>query len=171
MSEETVKHRFIFVEGVIIGHKKGKSKKKAENGSDIITKFDQIPNTFTDVDAWPLCINLKCWFCDLNFRTLPIPIGASICQDEAKDKIAVEGIACSFSCAYAYILQKYHNFSSQKYDKIEILKTIYRMITTKECMNFIESPPRTLREEYGGTMSTKDYIEAVQRNDEMINIS
>lgn len=161
-------NQYILIEGVY-SVKKKKKKEHSHSESQIITHYDKIIPIFTNLDNWPMRTNIKCWFCDLNFKTKPIPIGDRIFADEGVDKIGVEGIACSFTCAFSYIIDTYPKTSTERYDRIEILKTLYSKITARDYYHFYKALPKTARIEYGkNNMTLQDYLEDISRKEDLI---
>ncbi len=161
-------NQYILIEGVY-SVKKKKKKDSSYSESQLAINYDRIIPIFTNLDNWPMRTNIKCWFCDLNFKTKPIPIGDRIFTDEGIDKIGVEGIACSFTCAFSYIIDTFAKNSTERFDRLEILKTLYTKITTRDYYHFYKSLPRTVRVEYGkNNMSIQDYMEDIARKEDLI---
>ena len=117
-------------------------------------EYSAIPNVFKSYDKWPKCTNLKCWYCDFNFNTVPCFIPKYI----TKNSIDVYGNFCSFNCATAYIKQ---DINLNENDLSRLLK-LYYIFNNKYVNNIIESPPKTIMKKYGGYLTDKEYLDTLE---------
>ena len=71
-------------------------------GNDDI-KYDEIPYLFENTETWINRTNLKCWFCDSNFESIPLFIPCNVTKNGKNYTMNTLGNFCSFNCSAAYI--------------------------------------------------------------------
>lgn len=123
------------------------------------TVFDSMHRTFTSVDTWVKKTNLKCWSCDCNFHNAPIFIPSSIERSDVVGQLTGSmdtlGNFCSWNCASQYI--NIHFTGNSKWEKHELLKLLYKIFTGTTIEEIIESPSKTIMEQYGGKKTQQEY--------------
>jgi hypothetical protein len=121
-----------------------------------VMKFDKIPTVFTSLDTWLKKVNIRCWFCDLNFETIPVFIPKLIEPASSGYTIGTEGCFCTFSCAMAYINLYYPKI----YDNVrkhDMLKFLYKMFHDSKVREILASPSRHEMFQYGGSLEIHQY--------------
>lgn len=125
--------------------------------------FDKIPKQFTSVDKWVKKTNLKCWSCDCNFHNVPVFIPTSVERSDSVGQLTGSmdtlGNFCSWNCAARYINTYFTG--SEKWEKHELLKLLYKIFTGNSIYEIVPSPPKTLMKQYGGKMSHQEYRETL----------
>lgn len=131
------------------------------------TKYDNIPSYFTDINTWIKKTNIKCWFCDCNFFNQPIFIPNNIQKitDSKKtiNKIDVNGNFCSWNCTASYI--HLHYSRSKKWEKLQLLKMLYKIFNGVTIDHIVPSPPKTLMRQYGGNLTVLEYKNKIKELD------
>ena len=123
------------------------------------TIYDEIPKTFTTKEEWTKKTNLKCWSCDCNFHNVPVFIPNSLERSESVDNtygnMDVLGNFCSWNCAAQFINLYYTG--TEKWEKHELLKLLYKNFTGSTIDEIVPSPPKTQMKQYGGKKTQKEY--------------
>jgi len=126
-----------------------------------IIVFDKIPSIYNS-KTWPKNTNLKCWYCDCSFSSVPIFIPLYIPPNHEPDgtiNIVVDtdrgGNFCGANCAFTCLMKEYP--VQIKQSRLFMLKILLRDIWPEKEIIFIEVPPKTTRIEYGGDMTLDDY--------------
>lgn len=117
-------------------------------------RYENLSDNITNIDF----NNLKCWYCDLNFNNKPIGI--------PKDNEKMEGNFCGVCCAKAYIYSEYkHNMIelNLQYDKLLYLYKKLNNIPLSKNIHIENAPRKTLRQEYGGTLSVTEYKDILNK--------
>lgn len=113
--------------------------------------YNRLPETFKSISDWPTITNLHCWNCTLSINT-PIPIPSSICNiDRDKHIFTLEGIACSFKCAYRYIKDMYN---------LDVKRVILLQMLQKEFGDKYPLVPALSRytlKKFGGVLTDEEY--------------
>lgn len=121
--------------------------------------YDKIPKVFTSVSEWIQQTNLKCWSCDCNFHNVPIFIPTSLEKSDDTDNICGSmdtlGNFCSWNCAALYI--NLHYMGSNRWEKHELLKLLYKIFTKTTIDEIVQSSPKTNMEQYGGKQTQQEY--------------
>jgi hypothetical protein len=124
-------------------------------------EYDQIPERFNGIETWIQNTNLKCWSCDCNFHTIPIFIPASIERSDNVGQLTgsmdVLGNFCTWNCAMQYI--NLHFTGEEKWEKHELLKLLCKIFTGVLINDIIQSPPKTIMQQYGGKKTQQEYRE------------
>jgi hypothetical protein len=126
-----------------------------EEDVKVIT-FDKMPSAFTTLNDWIKNINIRCWFCDLNFNTSPVFIPRLIEPSYDGYTIGTEGCFCTFSCAMAYINIYYPKI----YDNVrkhDMLKFLYKLFNGTKVREILASPSRYELVHYGGPLEMHQY--------------
>jgi hypothetical protein len=117
--------------------------------------WNKIPATFIDIDSWITSTNLKCWFCHLNYVTVPVPGPKRISPDGA---VSVEGLFHSLNCAQGFIEKEFKNNDQVRTDRTSMLRIVAnRMGMKKQVIVAADSPLG--REDYGGDQTIDEYIQ------------
>jgi hypothetical protein len=132
--------------------------------------YDSIPHKFVEFKSWPRTTNLLCWTCDSSFHNIPIfipcsiePSAAGIANDEKKTVIGsmdVLGNFCSWNCAAAYINTTFKG--TDKWERHEFLKILYKRFTQEGITEIVPSEPKTVMEQYGGFKTRQEYREKLE---------
>lgn len=121
-----------------------------------VMEFDKIPSVFTTLDTWVKKVNIRCWFCDLNFEAHPVFIPRLIEPSAGGYTIGTEGCFCTFSCAMAHINLHYPKI----YDNVrkhDMLKFLYKMFHGRKIREILASPGRHEMSQYGGSLEIHQY--------------
>ena len=181
-----VNHGFLFLQGVFKrdGRKLEDMLKDQllwEDSRDIsldiqdVKGYNTIPVQFNNEETWPKSTNVQCWWCTLNFDSVPrfIPIsiepttdgvvGTVILASELKKTpnkkayiISTKGLFCSFNCVSAYICIHTHDMFD-RLNKLSMLKFVYEMLTKKKARDIKSSPHPTDMIQFGGLLSISQY--------------
>jgi hypothetical protein len=123
--------------------------------------FDIIPKQFISVELWVKKTNLKCWSCDCTFHNSPVFIPSSIERTDNDDQhvwsMGTLGNFCTWNCASQYI--NLHFTHSDKWEKHELLKLLYKIFNNTIIDEIIQSPPKTIMKQYGGKLTQREYQE------------
>jgi hypothetical protein len=135
--------------------------------------FDTIPKQFISVELWVKKTNLKCWSCDCTFHNSPVFIPSSIERSDNDNQITGSmgtlGNFCSWNCASQYINM---NFTcSDKWEKHELLKLLYKIFNNTIIDEIIQSPPKTAMKQYGGKLTQYEYQENMMKLNKNYKIS
>ena len=147
------------------------------------TIYDKIPVVFNSIDEWPRSSNLCCWYCSRHFKTRPWfepqsiePVNeisdGSILDSKAissviykkQTSIVVKGVFCTCNCVRAYI-ELHTNDYADKFNKVQMLKYIYELFTSKQTLDIQPSPPPTEMQQYGGKLSLVEYQQKIDHLD------
>ena len=136
-----------------------------------VIKFDKMPSIFTTLNNWIKKINIRCWFCDLNFDTSPVFIPRLIEPSGGGYTIGTEGCFCTFSCAMAHINVHYPKI----YDNVrkrDMLKFLYKMFNNSKIREILASPSRYEMIHYGGSLDIHQYrTKIITINQRMFELS
>jgi hypothetical protein len=126
--------------------------------------YKKLPSIFYDLESWVENTNLLCWYCNLNFDTVPIFIPNVIEPNLKKNNdnskklsIGVYGVYCSFGCANQYI--KNNNNSIIKItESLNKLKFLYKIFYGHNNMpDYLSYPEPYIMFQYGGNKSIEEY--------------
>jgi hypothetical protein len=129
---------------------------RLDEDEDKVMEFNKIPSVFTTLDTWIEKVNIRCWFCDLNFEAQPVFIPRLIEPSADGYTIGTEGCFCTFSCAMAYINLYYPKI----YDNVrrhDMLKFLYKMFHGAKIREILASPGRHEMSQYGGSLEIYQY--------------
>ena len=127
--------------------------------------YDIIPTIFTSKETWIKKTNILCWYCNLEFTSMPIFIPESYTKNENGHYMEVYGNFCSFGCAQGFIDNNINFQGRQKWQTQEILKILYRILNNKEIDIIYPSPSKYLLEKYGGKKKEKKFKEEIMAID------
>ena len=121
---------------------------KIEN--PIIT-YNNLPSIFNNLDLWIKKTNIKCWYCDLNFDTVPIFIPKIIETTGLNNdyKIITSGCFCSFCCAMSYNNLYFPKICDNINNK-EMLKFLYKIFNNCKIKEILQAPSKYIMHQYGG---------------------
>ncbi len=117
--------------------------------------LDKIPKIFTTLDCWIKHTNLKCWYCSLNFDSIPVFIPINVYKKNNILYQDVHGNFCSFNCAKSYINIYFANGDTFIYNN-NLIK-LYKIFNKKNIANIDISPPKFDMEIYGGYLTEDEY--------------
>ncbi len=121
---------------------------------------DKIPAEFTTLSGWMQKTNLRCWYCDLYFGMVPIPIPktveAIVVNEQEVFSFKVEGICCSFPCAESFINGKYNKLTDNV-EKRGMLRLIYKTMTAYDLDHIPEAFTKYSMRHYGGHLTIPQY--------------
>jgi len=125
--------------------------------------YETIPSIFTSIADWPTTSNLHCWTCECTFTSRPVFIPKHIKNISNGDwDIATHGMFCSFSCAARYI----NDFMNESF--YTNLYKLYDIFNNKKVSYIYPSPSRYCMKKYGGHLSEGEFIEEIQKLENMI---
>lgn len=122
------------------------------------TTYDKIPKTFTSLESWKKSTNLKCWYCDCTFESVPLFIPKNVEKDGS---MGVLGNFCSWNCASSHI--NLHFDSDQKWEKCLLLKLLYRDFTGDEINEILPAPNKTEMIQYGGKKTPQQFKDELSK--------
>jgi hypothetical protein len=128
-----------------------------------VVKCDKIPPYFNKLSLWIKSINIKCWYCDLTFSSVPVFI-PKIVERLGNDtyNISTYGCFCSFPCAQEHI--NIHNTKICDHTKFsDMLKFLYWVFNNKRIREIPPAPSKYAMENYGGDESTYTYKEKIKK--------
>ena len=117
-----------------------------------VAEFGKLPKIFTNFESWPKKVNLNCWSCHSNIKSIPVFIP----NIENKKEIEVYGCFCSFNCAQLFV--------NLHYDRLRIihytanLHYLFKVFYGKK-INMITPSYNPLEklDRYGGNWSQEEY--------------
>jgi hypothetical protein len=117
---------------------------------------DEIPITFTSMDEWPRRTNLLCWYCGMNFDSIPVFVPLSMTNLPSGTTMGVHGNFCSFNCAVSEIAID-EGLRVAEWDYTRLLCRLYRLFMGEQVR--VIAPALAKRElaAYGGTMSAQEW--------------
>ena len=130
--------------------------------------YDKIPTIFTTKSDWIKKTNILCWYCNLEFTTMPVFIPENMLKNKNGQYMEVCGNFCSFGCAQGYIDTNILYSGRKKWQTQELLKILYRKINNKEIDILYPSPSKYGLEKYGGNKKEKVFKEEIMKIDKKI---
>jgi hypothetical protein len=128
---------------------------------------DKIPAKFHNIKKWvDLTKNLKikCWHCDSVFIGVPVFIPSYISNSSCGKVYETHGTFCGFGCAYAFLCDKHEfHINHTYYDRLEMLKMLYRCFYNKKIHDFVKAPCKYSTEMYGGEMTHAEFKKELKR--------
>lgn len=125
--------------------------------SEYVQVYEKIPSTFTNMKSWLKKVNIKCWYCDLDFTSVPVFIPKIIDVKSADVyNISTCGCFCSFSCAGAYN-NTYNTKICDNINVTEMLLFLYKVFNNKVIKEILPSPSKYIMEHYGGNTPITEY--------------
>lgn len=124
--------------------------------------YTKIPKRFTDVESWRRVIsNLKCWTCDRLPYSYPkfIPTNPEIGPDGV-ETCEPKGNFDEWNCVIDYIRK---NHRDQAADLEELTCRFASKFAGRKITKIQPSPPKTEMEQYGGTLTAKQYQEKINQ--------
>lgn len=121
-----------------------------------INTYTPLPSIFYTLKQWPKKTNLKCFYCDRKFDTLPIFVPKTIEPSKDGYTMATEGCFCTFNCGVSYINLMYSKIHDNL-NKKNMLKLLYKVFTGKTTTEIPCSPSKYEMIHYGGTMNNQEY--------------
>ena len=117
--------------------------------------MNKIPKVFTSLETWIKKTNLRCWYCSLNFDTVPVFLPINIYKKNNKILQDVHGNFCSFNCTQSYINVYFCNKDTFIYNNnlIKLYKTFYK----KNIASIDISPSKYDLALYGGYLTESEY--------------
>jgi hypothetical protein len=100
---------------------------------------------------WPTKCNINCWWCCMQFNTIPVPCVSN--YDQKRDRYGIYGIFCSWGCSAAFSVENYKQIYGVRRlrkewtglnDKIEI------------------APNKYVLKAFGGYMNIEDFRKSPQ---------
>lgn len=123
--------------------------------------YTKIPRRFTDVESWKRVIsNLKCWTCDRLPNSYPkfIPMNPEITPDG--ETCEPKGNFDEWNCVIDYIRK---NYREEAADLEELTCRFASKFLGRKITKIQPSPPKTEMEQYGGTLTSKQYQEKINQ--------
>lgn len=121
----------------------------------VINGIEKPPKLFTGFDNWNPCVNVRCWYCSLEFTDVPIFIPSHTNIKSNRIEMGVYGIFCSFSCAESHITESVNNELKNRYRNS--LRDLFYIKTGVRINLITKSPSKFDMEIYGGDISTAKY--------------
>ncbi|MHB2028968.1 MAG: hypothetical protein ACYCPT_09145 [Acidimicrobiales bacterium] len=128
--------------------------------------YNNIPTTFSTTEKWVKTSNLLCWHCDTLFMQYPKFIPISINKNDNDFVYNVIGNFCSWNCALAHAKFLYNN-TEHLNEIIALLYDACSKFRKKRVLKLIESPPKTIMQQYCGPggITRDQYIEKINELD------
>ena len=127
-----------------------------------IVEHKLLPANFVGLDKWVKSNTLKCWYCDLQFETIPIFIPNLIepSNNTNKYNIGVEGCFCSFCCSMSY--NNLYNPKICRNIKVkEMIIFLYKIFNNRTIKEILPSPSKYVMKHYGGPLEIAEYREKI----------
>lgn len=135
--------------------------------------YDSIPTTFSSIESWKKKTNLKCWSCDCTFHSVPIFIPTSVDRPGVPGaphgRMDVLGNFCTWNCAAGWI--DLHFSRGVKWERLELLKLLYKIFNGREISDIMKAPSKTCMEQYGGGKTRGEYTKDLSLLDDTYNTS
>lgn len=126
-------------------------------------QFDTIPSVFTGLDGHPKTTNLRCWSCVRTFKGRPwfepLTMGP-----RGTVFFTTRGNFCTAQCTKRWITIHTPDLDT-RINKTAMLKIIYEIFTGRKIVDIAPAPLHTEMIQYGGSMTTYDYQEAINALD------
>lgn len=119
-------------------------------------KYDKIPPKFTTVATWVRRTNLKCWWCDRSFSTVPLFMPVRVARYVDLTEFTTHGNFDKWQCVSAY-MGGYFRRKIEYDDAVKILLKLYTIFTGTVVDNIPPAPPRTNMEVYGGNLTVAEW--------------
>lgn len=114
-------------------------------------EYKSLPREYSITTHWPQTSNCKCWYCDLNFSTVPIFVPTNFYINKSgNEEFTTEGNFCTFNCAQKYINLTYLGRNNNHETYTRLLRKLYFKFTGHNIKKIIESPDKTLMKQYCG---------------------
>lgn len=160
----TEKQQTISQKSLNIAKKKKETAKNKKTQNDDHVKYDDFVRKYKEYNTmsdWPETTNIRCWFCTLNFDTVP----CALPHKKMGKTFYVYGCFCSFNCALAYCLK---SKNTNKYEIISLLNLLYTEMFG-EIKKIIPAPEKELLEEYGGNLTREQYRQKLENSVTQLN--
>lgn len=131
------------------------------------SNYEKLQSTFTTLDIWPKTTNLHCWYCTLQFNTMPVFIPNVIEPIIRKSAITKKytisryGVFCSFGCAYHHIVTRKSSII-EYIEQINKLKFLHRYMHKKDLKDFDKYPNPYDLQQYGGDVSPEEFKNQIE---------
>jgi len=133
-----------------------------EEDSIEINTYNALPSMFYNMKQWPTKTNLRCFYCDRNFDTIPKFVPKTIEPSKDGYTMATEGCFCTFNCGASYINLIYPKIHD-KLNKKNMLKLLYKVFTGKTTTEIQCSPSKYGMIHYGGDINNQDYGKSISK--------
>ena len=128
---------------------------RAKDEPVFVDAFTPLPTIFHGFETWPKSTNIRCYYCDRTFETVPIFIPKTI-EYSIKYTIATEGCFCTFNCAIRHI-DLYYIKIHDNLNKKNMLKLLYRIRYGNQVSEIPPAPSKYEMMCYGGELSQQEY--------------
>lgn len=114
-------------------------------------EYNKLPIYFESKDSWPKYTNLKCGYCTLEIRGIPLFVPRSITSD---GRIEVGPSMCGFKC----ILKTIESFSKNEYNNVlSLVRILHRKMTGYELESITSDINRLELTKFNGTVTPKEF--------------
>jgi hypothetical protein len=134
------------------------------NIEDNIVNYIPLPSIFRNISSWVKKTNNKCWYCDLNFESVPLFIPKVIDQTNIKDEynISTMGCFCSFSCCIKF--NNIHNTNiCDNIDVRDMILFLYKIFNGKKVSEILPAPEKYIMKHYGGDITPIEYKKKINQ--------
>ncbi len=116
--------------------------------------YDKIPKVFRNMNNWPKTINIRCSYCTLFIRKIPVPVPSAYEETRDCDQVFdVDTVCCSFPCALSLITESFNN-SRLRWSRLGMIKLVRKIFYNELCR------PETLNQQFG--IESKDKIKPIK---------
>lgn len=120
-------------------------------------KYIPLPDEFITLSCWLKETNLHCWYCTLQFNTIPIFIPKNI-----NKKMQVYGVFCSFTCGYNFIHNQNETISKKTENKLRLkhlFSILYPDKVFEEYIYTLNDYYPYMLKKYGGHLTIGEFKE------------
>jgi hypothetical protein len=121
-----------------------------------ISTFIPLPTIFNGMKSWPDKTNIRCFYCDRTFDSIPVFIPKTIEISKEGYMMATEGCFCTFNCAVSHI-KLYYPKIHDELNKKNMLKLLYKVFHKKTVSDIEKSPSKYEMRQYGGDINNQEY--------------
>jgi hypothetical protein len=132
-------------------------------------EYDKIPRYFSGLQTWPKSMNLRCWWCTLQFGGTPLFMPERFYDADGHPRIDVTGAFCSFPCLVGYVNQLHKADKTRRQQMCEHIKRLFKIMTGKTMYYMDAAPDKSKLNIYGGPMSIEDYVAELRKMENMFS--
>jgi len=132
-------------------------------------EYDKIPRYFSDLATWQKTTNLRCWWCTLQFSSLPLFMPERFYEADGHQRIDVVGVFCSFPCLVGHVYQLHKADKTRRQQAVSHVKRLFKIITGKTMYYMDPAPDKAKLNIYGGPMNIDEYVSELRKMENMFS--
>ena len=121
-------------------------------------KYDTLSKLFSTYETWKKKTNIKCWYCESAFDSVPVFIPKYINLTPKGKTYDVYGNFCTFVCAKTFLDMTKDNKYWEKYEQ---LKMLYEVFKGKKINDIPSGPNKYELQQYGGKVTSSEFKEKI----------